>query len=107
MRMRYCKKRECLVQLNEKTGKWRKPRKKKADQGFDFARGFTIMPDITEFQSPIDGSMISSRSQLRAHEQRHDVRQAGDFKPGELVRREDARVAESKRQSEGGKIKWT
>ncbi len=39
-----------------------------------------FMPDIAEFRSPIDGSAISSRSQLRAHEQRYGVRQCGELK---------------------------
>jgi hypothetical protein len=43
-------------------------------------RGGFFMPDIAEFQSPIDGSLISSRSTLRAHEQRHGVRQCGELK---------------------------
>lgn len=106
MRMKFCKKRNCMVRWNEKTKKWVKPRKKKSDNKFDFSRGFTVMPDITEFQSPIDGSMISSRSQLRAHERRHNVRQAGDFKPGELIKRENERVAKTREQAQGASFKW-
>lgn len=41
-----------------------------------------VMPDINaaggEFVSPIDGQLISSRSQLRAHNRRHGVDQAGN-----------------------------
>jgi hypothetical protein len=49
------------------------------------AAGPFIMPDISEaggeFVSPIDGTLISSRSQLRAHNQRHGVDQIGnDYK---------------------------
>ncbi len=40
----------------------------------------TVMPDIAEFVSPVDYSLISSRSQLRAHERRHGVRQCGELK---------------------------
>lgn len=39
-----------------------------------------VMPDIAEFVSPVDYSLISSRSQLRAHERRHGVRQCGELK---------------------------
>ena len=48
---------------------------------FDFDRPWVggVMMDIDEFRSPIDGSMIGSRSQLRAHEQRHGVRQCGEL----------------------------
>lgn len=42
-----------------------------------------LMGDITPFVSPIDGSEITSRSQLRAHEQTHGVRQCGELKSAE------------------------
>lgn len=42
--------------------------------------------------SPIDGTLITSRSQLRAHEKKHGVRQMGDYKPGELIAKENRRV---------------
>lgn len=57
-------------------------------------------------RSPIDGSFITSRSQLRAHERTHNVRQAGDFKPGELIGKEKARVADNRRRAEGGSVEW-
>jgi hypothetical protein len=49
------------------------------------AGGPMVLPDISEaggeFVSPIDGSLISSRSHLRAHNQRHGVDQIGnDYK---------------------------
>lgn len=39
---------------------------------------FHVMGDIRAFRSPIDGSVIASRSQLREHERRHGVRQVGN-----------------------------
>ena len=59
--------------------------------------GAFVMPDLDTvygggFTSPIDGEFITSRSQLRAHEIKHGVRQAGDFKPGELINMEKRRV---------------
>ena len=39
-----------------------------------------VLPDIAEFQSPIDGSLITSRSQLREHERKFGVRQCGELK---------------------------
>lgn len=42
--------------------------------------GGFFMPDIAEFQSPVDYSIISSRSHLREHEKRHGVRQCGELK---------------------------
>lgn len=38
-----------------------------------------IMPDIEAFVSPIDGSVVGSRSRLREHERRHGVTNASDF----------------------------
>lgn len=66
----------------------------------------TFMPDIKEFVSPIDGELITSRSKLRAHERRHGVRQAGDFKPGELIAAEKKRVAASMPPPTGVDFKW-
>lgn len=68
--------------------------------------GAFFMPDITEFVSPIDGELITSRSKLRAHEQRHGVRQAGDFKPGELIGAEKRRVEQSRTNDKGVDFKW-
>lgn len=39
----------------------------------------TVLPDIDPFVSPVDGSVVSSRSHLRAHQERHDVRQHGEY----------------------------
>ena len=52
--------------------------------------GPDILPDIEQHYgapiiSPIDGSVISSRSQLREHNIRHGVIQCGDVR-GEAVR---------------------
>lgn len=57
-------------------------------------------------KSPIDGSFITSRSQLRAHERSHNVRQAGDFKPGELIAKERARVDAVRQRAKGGSVEW-
>jgi hypothetical protein len=37
------------------------------------------MPDIQPFVSPVDGSVISSRSAWREHDKRHGVTNASDF----------------------------
>lgn len=95
---------KCLSVENEKAKAAEK--REKPPIGFDFSKRFYVLPDITEFQSPIDGSMISSRSKLRAHERRHDVRQAGDFKPGEIVKRENERVAEARKIAKGEFFQW-
>lgn len=60
--------------------------------------GPTIIPDISGaykdggILSPIDGSFITSRAQLRRHNSTHNVRQGGDYKPGELISKERSRV---------------
>jgi hypothetical protein len=40
--------------------------------------GGFFMPDIKEFRSPIDGSIISSRKHLRDHERAYGVKQVGN-----------------------------
>lgn len=65
-----------------------------------------LMGDIKPFVSPIDDKEITSRSQLRAHERTHNVRQAGDFKRGELIARENKRVEETRRIAKGAFTKW-
>jgi hypothetical protein len=44
-----------------------------------FANASYVMADIREFVSPMDGKMVSSRSQLREHEIKHGVRQCGEL----------------------------
>lgn len=41
--------------------------------------GITIIGDIEPFISPVDGSLISSRSQLRDHNRRHSVTDQRDY----------------------------
>ena len=41
-------------------------------------KAFVVMKDIDPFVSPIDGKMVGSRSSLRDHERRHNVRQIGN-----------------------------
>ena len=42
-----------------------------------------VLSDVAPFVSPIDKSVISSRSHLREHEKRHGVRQLGNDWCGE------------------------
>ena len=39
---------------------------------------FVVMKDIEPFVSPVDGKVVGSRSALREHERRHNVRQIGN-----------------------------
>lgn len=65
-----------------------------------------LMGDIQEFRSPIDGAVISSRSQLRTHEQRHGVKQNGDMRKGEIIAKENKRIAHSLEQAKGAVSRW-
>ena len=42
------------------------------------AQAFAVMKDIEPFISPVDGKVVGSRSALREHERRHNVRQIGN-----------------------------
>lgn len=98
-----------MLTFDERTGDWKPERKRKgkAADKWDYDRAFYVMPDIKEFVSPIDGSLISSRSKLRHHNRGHNVRQCGDWKPGEIIARENTRIAETARQAEGNTATWT
>ena len=75
-------------------------------------RDYRYMPDLDSvygggFKSPIDGEFITSRSQLRAHERKHGVKQCGDYKPGELIGRENKRVERIREMARtGDPLKW-
>ena len=40
--------------------------------------GLQLMPDLEAFRSPVDGSVISSRSNLREHNRRNGVSDVGN-----------------------------
>jgi hypothetical protein len=43
------------------------------------SRGYyNVLPDITPFTTPGDNTLITSRSQLRAYERKHGIRQVGN-----------------------------
>lgn len=73
----------------------------RADFGFP-----SLMQDITPFVSPIDGTEITSRSKLKAHEQRHGVKQAGDFRKGEIVSKLKKRAEADAKLAEPETVKW-
>jgi hypothetical protein len=41
-------------------------------------KGYAVISDVEPFTSPIDGTVLSSRSQIRDHERKHQVRQCGN-----------------------------
>jgi hypothetical protein len=67
----------------------KKPKIKPCKRSDIFGIGAYIMPDLDVaysangggFRSPIDGSFITSRKQLRDHNRAHGVIQSGDVKP--------------------------
>ena len=69
-----------------------------------------VLPDLDRvygggLTSPIDGSLITSRSQLRRHNATHGCRQ-GDFRPGEIIAKEKARVETNRRKAAGVFTEW-
>lgn len=51
-----------------------------------------VMNVMKEFKSPIDGSIISSRSKLAAHNKRHGVTNASDYSGGYIEKKATERV---------------
>lgn len=43
-------------------------------------RSALIMPDIADFRSPVDGTVVHGRASLREHNRRNNVTNAADFK---------------------------
>ena len=54
--------------------------------------GAVIFNDIEPFKSPIDGSIISDRKQLREHNKKHNVVQASEFSPEYYERKANERA---------------
>lgn len=62
--------------------------------------GFTIMPDLPDFVSPIDQKAYSGRAGLREHCKRHDVVPNAELKGlPMLTAQSDQRTPEQKRAS--------
>lgn len=80
-----------FLRLNE-NGKWVKDRKK--PKGFDYSRPMNFVPDIREFVAHATDKpvLITSRSQLARYERANNVRQCGDYKPGEIQERRRKKV---------------
>ena len=69
----------------------------------DWDRGnhenFQVMPDIEPFVSPVDGSVIGSRSALRRHNKRNNVVNAAEFDGvAEAKRKERQAIAEGRHE---------
>jgi hypothetical protein len=66
-------------------------------RGADYAH--YIQGDIDSFVSPIDGSVISDRSHLRAHNARYGVTDKRDYSEQFIQERSKRRVAEATGQT--------
>lgn len=89
MRYRFDAKTGAMLVLNEKTGRWNKQRASKGK----LVTSINVFSDIKEFTANATDKPvhITSRSQLRAYERSNGIRQAGDFKPGEIIARQTKR----------------
>jgi hypothetical protein len=63
-----------------------------------------IMPDIEEFVSPVDGSVISSRSRLREHNRKYGVTNTSDYKEEWKKRAQDRADVFTGRADRRGRI---
>lgn len=76
------------------------------------AGGPIVIPDINGaykeggILSPVDGSFITSRAQLRRHNATHQCRQAGELKPGTLQAQENRRVERLREKAKGAHFQW-
>ena len=66
--------------------------------------GFSIMPDLPDFVSPIDGVRYSGRVGLKEHNQRHNVVCASDLvglppKPAHYIPTPSRREVEARREN--------
>jgi hypothetical protein len=57
----------------------------------------SIMKPLEAFKSPIDGSIISDRGKLAAHNKRHGVTNSADYSNNYLERKTQQRVASGER----------
>lgn len=69
-------------------------------------RTHMIMPDIEPFKSNIDGSVISSRPQLEAHNRRHNVTGASDYPPEWVAKRGKQILREQERRNKQERIEF-
>lgn len=97
-RYRICPKTGRTLVFDEKTERWKKARKTKDKAP---ALGATFMPDIKPFvanatDKPVE---ITSRSQLARYERSNNIRQAGDWKPREIIERAQSRTERDMREA--------
>ena len=62
-----------------------------------------IMPDIEQFVSPVDGSIITGRAMLRRHNKAHGVTNMADYSAGYMEKKAVERDAASRGQTQQDK----
>lgn len=109
-RYRYDAKADRMMVLDERIGKWKPDRSRK---NANRVVAPSVMPDIRAFvanatDKPVE---ITSRSQLGRYERANNIRQCGDYKPGEIIARRkkkvEAGLAEAKRLGGGVNVTWS
>ena len=63
-----------------------------------------VMEDIKPFVSPVDGTVISSRPHLEAHNRRHGVTNSADYSPDFLKSRADQRLKQQAREGKQERV---
>lgn len=77
------------------------------------SRSAYVMADLDRayggdgFVSPVDKSLISSRSKLREHNNRHNVRQYGDVSLQEHAAKVEGHASSVEGPTPGVEFKWT
>jgi hypothetical protein len=67
--------------------------------------GVHILPDIEAFKSPVDGTVVSSRSKLREHNRRNNVVQTKELEgEGREARREREKLFTGGKYDREGRI---
>ncbi len=67
--------------------------------GKEIRRSAMIMKDIESFISPIDGTVISSRPKLEAHNKKHGVTNIKDYAVGHFEKRGKEMILEATGQT--------
>lgn len=106
-RYRYDAKTGSMRVFDERTGKWKPDRSRK---NANRVVAPSVMPDIQPFVANASDKpqLITSRSQLGRYERSNGIRQAGDFKPGEIIERRKKKVARERADAIGAApVAWT
>lgn len=68
------------------------------------AKSAYVMEDVKPFVSPVDGTVISSRPHLEAHNRRHGVTNSADFSDAYRKERAEQRVRQQTREGKQERV---